>query len=207
MTPLASRRPRRRSSRAWSLPALLLCALPGCFGGAAVEEHFYSLSGPRTPLEKNQGPRLLVADLAPAAGYDTSKLAYRVSENELRYYAFRQWVSDPPRMVTEMIIRHLRASGRFSQVSRGDKLRDPDAVLEGTIDAIEEVDAPDSWKARLAMTFTLRRGDTEKIAMRHAFDVVMPCAKRSPEEVARTVSSILARESERLARLVANAIH
>jgi len=223
----------RRSSPAWSLPPLpplpplpllpllplpllpllplllllLLCALPGCFGGNAVQEHFYSLSGPRTPLEKGQGPRLLVADFTPAAGYDTAKLAYRVSDNELRYYAYRQWVSDPPRMVTEMVIRHLRASGRFSQVSRGDKLRDPDAVLEGTIDALEEVDTEDSWKARLAMTFTLRRGDPEKTAMRHAFDVIMPCAKRNPEEVARTISSILSRESERLARLITNALH
>lgn len=202
------------SSRApWSsfclFPALLLLllALPGCFGSNAVEEHFYALTGPRTPLEKwNNGPRLLVADFTPAAGYDTSKLAYRVSEHEVRYYAYRQWVSDPPRMVTEMVIRHLKASGRFSQVARGDKLRDPDAILEGSIDAIEEVDTEDSWQARLAMTFLLRRGESEKIVMRHAFDVTMPCAKRAPEEVARTISGILARESQRLARMIGNAL-
>jgi ABC-type uncharacterized transport system auxiliary subunit len=194
------------SLRAWPALALPVLMLVGCFGNTAVEEHFYSLTGPRTPLEKGQGPRLLVADLAPAAGYDTSKLAYRVSEHELRYYAYRQWVSDPPRMMTEMLIRHLKASGHFSQVARGDRLREPDAVLEGSIDALEEVDAEDSWKARLAMTFQLRRGDSERIVMRHAFDVVMPCAKRSPEEVARTISSTLARESERLARLVSNAL-
>jgi ABC-type uncharacterized transport system auxiliary subunit len=195
-----------------SRPDRLLALLPlfvatGCFGSNAVDEHFYSLSGPRTPLEKGGGPRLLVSDFSPAAGYDTSKLAYRISEHEIRYYAYRQWVSDPTRMLTEMIIRHLKASGRFSQVARGDKIRDPDAVLEGTIDAIEEVDAEDSWKARLAMTFQLRRGDSEKFAMRHAFDVTMPCARRNPEEVAKTISSILARESERLARLITNALH
>jgi ABC-type uncharacterized transport system auxiliary subunit len=189
------------------LLALATMLLAGCFGSSAVEEHFYSLSGPRTPMEKGQGPRLLVSDFAPAAGYDTSKLAYRVSEHEIRYYAYRQWVSDPTRMLTEMVIRHLKASGQFAQVARGDKIRDPDAVLEGNIDAIEEVDAEDSWKARLAMTFQLRRGDSEKFAMRHAFDVTMPCAKRNPEEVAKTISSILARETERLARLIVNALH
>lgn len=193
------------SLRAWS--ALPVLTLVGCFGTNAVEEHFYSLSGPRTPLEKGQGPRLLVADLNPAAGYDTSKLAYRVSEHELRYYAYRQWVSDPPRLITEMLVRHLKASGRFSQVARGDRIREPDAVLEGSIDALEEVDTEDAWKARLAMTFQLRRGDAERIVMRHAFDVTMPCAKRSPEEVARTISATLTRETERLARLVANALH
>ncbi len=91
-------------------------------------------------------------------------------------------------------------------MARGDKIRDPDAVLEGSIDAIEEVDTDDSWQARLAMTFLLRRGESEKIVMRHAFDVTMPCAKRAPEEVAKTISGILARESQRLARMIGNAL-
>jgi ABC-type uncharacterized transport system auxiliary subunit len=187
------------------LALLSVAVLPGCIGGA-VEERFYSLSGPRTPLEKGNGPRLLVSDFTPAAGYDTSKLAYRVSEHEVRYYAYRQWVSDPSRMVTEMVVKHLKASGRFGQVSRSDKLRDPDAILEGTIDALEEVDLDDDWRARLAMTFTLRSAESDKIVMRHAFDVIMPCAKRSPEAVAKTISSVLSRESARLARKIADAL-
>ncbi len=210
------RRGSSRASRRGVAPllALVLALVPilgawilgGCFGGTAVEEHFYTLAGPRTPLEKGHGPRLLVYDLVAASGYDTARLAYRVSDNELRYYGYRQWVSDPPRLITEMVVRHLRASGRFSQVARGDKLRDPDLVLEGTIDAIEEVDIDEkTWKARLAMSFSVRRGESDKVLLRHAFDVLMPCAKRNPDEVAKTISSILAREMDRLARVIANA--
>ncbi len=181
-------------------------ALPACFGGAAVEEHFYSLAGPRMATERGGGPRLLVSELNAAPGYDSQRLAYRTSAHELRYYLHRQWVADPPRMLGEILIRHLKVSGRFSQVARSDKLRDPDAVLDGTVDAIEEVDLPDGWQARLAMSFQLRKPDTEGVLMRHAFDVSMPCARRHPAEVAKTVSEILTREAERLARKLGDAL-
>jgi cholesterol transport system auxiliary component len=180
--------------------------LAGCFGQSAVEEHFYSLSGPRMATEKGSGPRLLVSELSAAPGYDSQRLAYRVSTHELRYYLHRQWISEPTRMLGDMLIRHLKASGRFSQVARSEKLRDPDAVLDTTIDAIEEVDLPDGWLARLAMSFQLRRPDSEQVLLRHTFDVSMPCAKRHPAEVAKTVSEIFARESERLGRRLGEAL-
>jgi ABC-type uncharacterized transport system auxiliary subunit len=183
-----------------------MLALPACFGGDPVQEHFYSLTGPKMATEKSGGPRLLVSELAAAPGYDSQRLAYRVSNHELRYYLHHQWVADPPRMLAELLIRHLRASGRFSEVARGERLRDPDAVLDGTIDAIEEVDLPDGWQARLAMSFRLRKPDAEQVVLRHAFDVSMPCAKRHPSEVAKTVSEILAREAERLARRLGGAL-
>lgn len=192
-----------------SHPAALLLPLillTGCFSSGAVEEHFYALAGPTSALEKGQGPRLVVMDLAAAAGYDTQRLAYRVSDHEIRYYAYRQWVADPSRMLTEMVIRHLRSSGRFSQVARAEKIRDPDAILEGTVDAIEEVDVEDGWRARLAMTFHLRHSESDRVVLRHAFDVVMPCAKRHPDEVAKTISSILTRETERLGRRISQAL-
>jgi ABC-type uncharacterized transport system auxiliary subunit len=179
--------------------------LSGCFSSPAVEEHFYALTAPLT-LEKGRGPRLLVGDFTASGGYDTARLAYRVSDHEIRYYAYRQWVSEAPRHLAEVVSRHLRASGRFSEVGRGDKMREPEAVLEGTVDAIEEVDTGDAWRARLAMTFRLRRVDSDALLLRDGFDVTMPCARRDPDEVARTMSGILAREMDRLARRIANTV-
>ena len=189
-----------------ALVLALTLTLSSCLGQNEVEEHFYSLTGPRMASEKGNGPRLLVSELGAAPGYDSQRLAYRVSPNELRYYLHRQWIAEPPRMLAEMLVRHLKVSGRFSQVARSEKLRDPDAVLDGTIDAIEEVDLPDGWQARLAMSFQLRKPDTEQVLVRHSFDVSMPCAKRHPAEVAKTVSEIFAREVERLARKLGEAL-
>ncbi len=183
-----------------------LLLLTGCFSTPPVEEHFYFLLGPGKALAKEKGPRLLVADFRTAAGYDSARIAYRVEKHELRYYAYRQWVSDPARLLGEMTVRHLRASGKFYQVDRSDKIRDPDAILEATVDAIEEVDKGDRWQARLAMTFRLRRGETEKILLRHAFDVTLPCSKKNIDVVAENISKILDQELKKLIPRIYSAI-
>lgn len=187
--------------------ALLLAALvvlPGCFSTPPVEEYYYGLFGPHAAVEKGAGPRVLVADFGSAAGYDTTRLAYRISEQEIRYYGHRQWVAEPPRMLSELAVRLLRASGRFSEVGRGDRVKDPDLILEASVEALEEVDSPkEEWFARLAMTLHVRRGDSDRILFRHAFDTTMPCARRNPDEVARGASKIFAREMEKLARRMA----
>jgi hypothetical protein len=101
-------------------------------------------------------------------------------------------------MLAEMTVRYLRASGRFAEVARGDKLRDPDAIIEATVDAIEEVDLAESWQARLAMTFTVRRGDLDKVLFRYPFDVTVPCDKREVGDVAKKISAIFAAEMDKL---------
>jgi len=196
------RAPRAPRARRVALAALL--ALPACFSTPPVEEYYYGLVGPTSPVEKGSGPRVLVSDFSAAAGYDTTRLAYRISDNELRYYAHRQWIAEPPRMLAEVAVRHLRASGRFAEVGRGDRVKDPDLVLEASVDAIEEVDKPkEEWFARLAMTLSARRGDSDRVLFRHAFDITVPCAKRNPEEVARGAGKIFAREMEKIARRMA----
>ncbi len=172
--------------------------LAACFSSPPIEEHFYLLQGPPLSARVGQGPRILVADFTTAAGYDTARMAYRVSPHELRYYAYRQWASEPPRLLAEMTVRHFRASGRFGDVARGDKIREPDAIVEAQVEAMEQVDLADTWQARLAMTYQVRKGDLDKILLRHAFDISLPCARQHPDEVARGIGRILTSELEKL---------
>ena len=165
--------------------------LGGCFSSTPNEEHFYSLKGPSGPPKAGEGLRLLVSDFSAAAGYETERLAYRLSDHEVRYYGYHKWTSDPARMVTEMVARHMRVSGKFAEVGRNDKMRAPDLVLEGVVESIEEIDQGKTWKAHLAMRFTLRQGDSERIVMRHSFDLSEACKERHPREVARGISKIL----------------
>jgi ABC-type uncharacterized transport system auxiliary subunit len=183
-----------------SLLLVLALALPSCFSTPPVEEHYYGLYGPQSPIEKGKGPRILVAEFNAAAGYETARIAYRVSTQEMRYYAYRQWVSEPARVLAEMAVRHLRASGRFAEVARGDRIKDPDLILDATVDAMEEFDRGETWNARLAMTMHVRRGDSDRLLFRHSFDELLPCVKRDPDEVARGVSKIYARQMELIAR-------
>ena len=165
--------------------------LGACFSSNPKEEHFYSLKGPAGPSKGGEGLRLLVSDFSAAAGYETERLAYRLSDHEVRYYGYHKWTSDPARMLTEMVAQHIRVSGKFAEVGRNDKMRVPDIILEGVVEAIEEIDLGKTWKAHLAMRFTLRQGDSERIIMWHSFDLTEGCKERHPREVARGINKIL----------------
>lgn len=195
----------RRRASALAPLGLLVSLGAGCFS-EAKDEYFYHLERPGQTQEQAKGPRLVVATLVPASGYDTPRIAIRTSKHEIQYYAYRQWVSEPARMLTEMTVQHLRRSGRFAEVASQDKVREPDAILEGTVDAIEQVDRDKTWDARLAMTFVLRRGDSEQVLLRHSFDLTRPCARRHPDDVAAAVSGILGEEAKKLAVRITNAL-
>jgi ABC-type uncharacterized transport system auxiliary subunit len=188
------------------LPVVLSLSFVGCFGTEAKDEFFYQLSGPTKALEKGSGPKLLLATFSAAAGYDTPRIAIRNTKHEILYYGYRQWAAEPTRILAEMTEAHLRASGKFSEVTRSDRMREPDAVLEATINAVEQVDHKDSWDARLAMTIVVRKGLTEQVVLRHAFDAKRPCERRHPDEVAKGVSKILESEISRLAPRIAAAL-
>ena len=174
-------------------PFVLVCSLllSACFGSAVKEESFYSLKGPLGAHKPGGGPRLLVSDFSAAAGYETERLVYRLSDHELRYYGYHKWSSDPARLVTEVVASHVRLSGKFAEVGRNDKMRTPDIILEGRVEAMEEIDLGETWKAHLAMRFTLRQGESERVLMRHSFDQSVGCKSRHPREVARGISKIL----------------
>lgn len=170
---------------------LAALALGGCFGSTSQVEHFYALKVPASTTKAGTGPRLLVADFTAEAGYETDRMAYRLSEHELRFYGYHRWTASPTRLLTEAAARHLAATNKFAQVGQGDKMREPELVLDAVVEAIEEVDRGKSWQARLAMRLALRRAGTDTVLMRHTFDVSEPCKERHPREVARGVSKIL----------------
>jgi ABC-type uncharacterized transport system auxiliary subunit len=181
--------------------AALAIALSGCFGTPARDESFYSLKGPSEGFREGNGPKLQVAEFSAAAGFETPRIAYRNQNNVLRYYGYRLWVADPARMVSEMVTQHLRASGLFKQVDKGDAVRDPDYVLEGQLEALEEVDQAKTWSARLALHWRLR-SRSDALVLEHAFDRSLPCPERRPSQVASVLSKILAEEAAALVQRI-----
>jgi len=180
--------------------------LVGCFGGDVKDEYFYQLTGPLKALEKGKGPKLLVATFAAASGYDSPRIVFRTTKHEIQYWGYRQWAAEPARLLAEATMRHLRASGLFSEVTSSDRMREPDAIFEAAVNAIEQVDHEKSWDARLAMTIVVRKGSGEQVLLRHAFDATRPCERRHPDEVAKGVSRILEDEIKRLAPRIAAAL-
>lgn len=173
----------------------LLATMAGCFGSAPPKERYhYYLTLPAATTVQSQGPRLALGDITSAPGYDSERMAFRVEHNELRYYGFREWVTTPPKLIEEAVLRHLEVSKRFSQIDLDERMKDPQAVLTIHIDALEEIDEKERTKARLALSFTLRGVDTDRVLLRHSFDEQRVCAERHPGVVARAISAILGQQ-------------
>jgi ABC-type uncharacterized transport system auxiliary subunit len=191
--------------------ALLLIAASllstGCFGSKPQTEYYYYLTGPTAIRSKKiKGPSVAVGDFTAGPGYSRQGIAYREQENELRYYAYRRWVSSPSQMLAKMVTLHLRASKQFSQVDLADHVKEPLARLEANIEALEELDLKSKTYARLAMTFVLRDASSERILFQYSFDKRYPCTRRHPREVAHGVSKLLAIEVGKLALKIADAL-
>lgn len=189
--------------RTYLVGALLLSVgAGGCFSSATQEEHFYSFKGPTGSIKSGQGPRVLVADFTASAGYETERLAYRMSDHELRYYGYHKWTADPARLTKEMVARQLSASAQFAEVGYNDKMRSPDLIVDGVVEAIEELDHGKAWKAHLAMRFVVRSGDSDRVLLRFSFDQSVGCKSRHPREVARGISKILNQQATVLAKMI-----
>ncbi len=188
-----------------ALAAALLAG--GCFGSTPKNEYYYYLTGPKGhPKTAQKGATLAVDDFNVAPGYSRQVMAYKTQENELRYYGYRRWVSPPAKLLQAMTMRHLRASGNFAQVETEDKLRDPLALMQATVDALEELDKGDKTYARLAMRIVIRDASSQRVLFHHDFDKTFPCTKRHPREVAHGVSKILELEMRQLATRIADVL-
>ncbi|MBW2734771.1 MAG: membrane integrity-associated transporter subunit PqiC [Deltaproteobacteria bacterium] len=177
-----------------------------CFGTKPKNEYFYFLKAPAVAKANAKGVALSVGDFTASPGYTNQRIAYRERENELRYYAYRSWVSAPPALMAAAVVRHMLASGRFSRVDRGERIKDPLALLEGHIEAIEEIDKDNQTLAHLAMTFVLRDASSERELLRHSFDRTFPVTRRHPHDVAQAMSKLLNIELRRLADRIAQAV-
>lgn len=178
--------------------------LNGCFGGDVKNEIFYNVVAPKRIHLNLKGPKILVNELGAGSGYDTARIAVRMSTHEIGFYGYRSWVSEPARMISEALFAYLRASGRFALVGNRDSVEEPDAIVSGTIDAIEQLsfDSDNSWKARLAMTLIVRKPDDDKPLFTHSFDESYPCREKSPSEVARGIGELLKKHLETLSRQI-----
>ncbi|MCK5795927.1 MAG: membrane integrity-associated transporter subunit PqiC [Deltaproteobacteria bacterium] len=179
----------------------------GCFGSNPKNEFFYYLTPPK-PVAKvaAKGVILAVDDFSVAPGYNKQQIAYRTQANELRYYGYRRWVSAPSKLLKEMVMRHLRASGNFAQVEDQDKLKEPLALLQAHVEALEELDQGDKTYAHLAVRIVVRDASSLRVLFHQDFDKTFPCSKRHPREVAFGVSKLLELEMRQLATRISDAL-
>ncbi len=153
----------------WVVAACLL-ASAGC-GGKLPPTRYYILSFnvPRpAPSASTAGP-LTIKDFSQSAMLRRNQIMYRPGPNEVAYYTYHCWATDPAAAVSKYIFDDLLARRMFAPVRSYDGTRQPGYLLEGVLERLEEVDSPQEVTAHAELSATLSDGETGDLLWQGSF--------------------------------------
>jgi len=77
---------------------------------------------------------------------------YRSTPQQIGFYEYHRWATDPRTLVTGAVIDHLRASGQYSTGSIYNGRPDNDYIFSGKLEKLEEADYQAGIKVDVAMS-------------------------------------------------------
>jgi cholesterol transport system auxiliary component len=186
------------TSRKFLPLAAVACVLllTGCFFGRTVETKYYALDyiPSPTPERLKKGPypfSVRLREPTMAEAYKRSQIVYRQSAYQMQFYAFHLWVVDPDRMISDLLLKHLRAVRLFENASRSIEATPPDFQLTTDVQAVEEYDGPNTWYAHLAVEYQLIDDKTGTVVWKQLYDVRKAVAAQEPVFVVRELTALL----------------
>jgi len=126
--------------------------------------------------------------------FNRLNIIYRFSPNQIQYYDIENWAVRPDEMIRDVVYKHMDTVGLVNRVAIDFFDFKPDYRLDGTVEAVEKLDAGDLFFAHLAMSFSLVRVEDGEQVWNYSFDQRRQVY--SPEMVytVRTLSSIVQTE-------------
>jgi cholesterol transport system auxiliary component len=122
---------------------LIAGAFAGC--GAARPSKYYELSVPHDAADP-PGPTynvsLLLGSLNASHLYREDRIVYATSSEQMGTYEYQRWAEPPTEMIEEILLRQLRASGRFREVHGVRSSARGDYVLRGHLFDFKELAGP-----------------------------------------------------------------
>jgi ABC-type uncharacterized transport system auxiliary subunit len=163
-----------------SLAAILLNA---CGSGRPI--HYYTIELPGTPEPSTSvyPVTLLIGRINAPEILQDEPIVYRSGPNEIGTYQYHQWIEPPVQIVRNMLIRQLRASGKYQSVDElGGSVRG-NYVLHGRLSDFGEVDTG-SITAVVSMHFELFDRSTRRTVWTDFYSHSTPVeGKEIPEVV------------------------
>lgn len=183
-------------TRACAAVTVLLCA--GSCGGTVPDTHYYELAAPSTEASarSRQTRALTVEPFSAETAYDGDRIAYKTSPYRLDYYYYQRW-SAPPRVLAFEFLRDAYARAGLAVCT---PCPEPSAVgaLGGRVMAFREVDeSPVRWVGEVAVDLWISTPPGERTVWFGSFVEREPLTQRSPEGLAKALSTALGRIAAR----------
>ena len=145
----------RRIAAAFVL--LMAMFLAGC--GATRPSKYYQLTFPADASVQQataQAPvTLLVGNLFASHLYREDHIVYSTAGQEMGTYEYHRWAEPPAEMIQDVLLRELRASGRYRAVYAQRSNTNGDFLLRGRLHDFKEV-SEKGMVARVSVDFEMR---------------------------------------------------
>jgi ABC-type uncharacterized transport system auxiliary subunit len=153
-----------------SIAALITATLAGC--GAARPSKYYQLTVPGDAAAvtdpKPYPVTLLLGPLRASHLYREDHIVYSSSGEGMGTYEYQRWAEPPTEMLVDVLLRDLRASGKYQSVQTLRSNSHGDYILYGRLYDFKEVSGS-PLVARLTMDLELREAKTGSIVWTHYY--------------------------------------
>jgi ABC-type uncharacterized transport system auxiliary subunit len=119
----------------------VVLVMAGCAGTRPVK--YYQLSALSVPTIAQGPPRsvtLLVGRMECAPLLRDGGILYRTGTHEVNAYHYHRWLETPDRVVQDLLVQVLRASGRYSSVQEQGAAIGGDYLVRGKLIDFSEID-------------------------------------------------------------------
>ena len=146
-----------------AVAVFVLAAVPVVLGGcgAARPSKYYQLTIPADILAGQAADpapapvTLLVGNLMASHLYREDRIVYSTAGEEMGTYEYQRWAEPPAEMIQGVLLRQLRASGRYRAVFTHRSDANGDFLLRGRLYDFKEVSG-NGMLARMTVEFEMR---------------------------------------------------
>src|SRR5258708_31331194 len=107
--------------------------------------------GPGPPAGPEAGASVGMREFRSPGFLRQGPLVYRASAEQIGFYSYHRWATDPRDFVTNAIADRLRASGNFAEVKIYHGRSSSDYIISGRLERLEEVDYKCAVKDEVAL--------------------------------------------------------
>jgi len=123
---------------------------------------------------------------------------YRASAEQIGFYDYHRWATDPRQFVTVAIANRLRASGNFADVTMYDGRSHVDYIITGRLEKLEEVDYAGGVRVEVALSAQMTDIHTGLTAWANSASDIENVARRNVPAVVSEMSHAMDRAIEKL---------
>src|SRR6516225_4219644 len=164
------------------LIALLCVVAAACVGGRPI--HYYAINPPvaSAAAPRPDGPALLIGRIVTPEALQDGRIRYRSGSNEVGAYEYHRWTERPAAMVQDLLLRTLRASGKYREVQEASTAVAGDYLVRGKLYELEEIDNP-GIRTRVSLRLELLERKTGVVVWNRHYDRDEPVEGKTIHEV------------------------